>query len=268
MKRILLAAVGGLVMLSMTAGADNITINDTIGASGNGVGGENNEVEPGCTLGQGWDMEAFLYNPATRALQMQGGFNMMHGYGGYFSGDIFIDVNGDAKWGANTPVLGLGGSYATVANSLYNWDYAIVFGRTTADQGGSALDGTYRVINLAAGSPTDVEVYFSQNGNSNPLRYNRGGTQVGQTVTGLTQTSFDDSDGTHYILGNIDLSFLAGTGTGPNGFTFHFTEGCGNDLLMGGTPAFNVPDGGLTLALLGGSLSALGFVSRRVRKNP
>jgi hypothetical protein len=110
-----------------------------------------------------------------------------------------------------------------------------------------------------------VEVYYDQNNQSNPYRYLGGGTLVAGGLSGLSQSSFGDGEGTHYVLGGIDLSWLSGTMGTP--VTFHFTEGCGNDLMIGQTTSWSVPDGGLTLALLGSSLSALGIVSRRMRKN-
>jgi hypothetical protein len=265
---------GSIAVISFAAKAyaNDITISDTVGSGSGWYGAqENNEVEPNCVTSQIWDMEKFLFNPTTKKLQMQGGFDMVNGvnagspYGYFYSGDIFIDVNGDARWGANTPT-GLnpsGNGYQTVGNANYKWDYVIAFGRTGGGAGGGVLDGTYRVYNIT-GSSVDVLAYFDQNDKSNPMRYSSGGSLV-TSGGGLTQTSFLDGEGTHYVLGNMDLSFLAGTGTGN--FTFHFTEGCGNDLLMGRTTAFSIPDGGLTAGLLGLSLSVIGLCGRRrVRK--
>lgn len=251
---------------SLSATAVNITIPDTV-VSGTGWYGpqEDNETEPGTVTGQVWDMEAFLYNPATRELQMQGGFNMVQGYGTYYSGDIFIDVNGDAKWGIKAPSDTSGNGYATRSNDDYLWDYAIVFGRESAQEGGDKLTGSYSVYQLTGS--TLFEVYYSQNWESNPFRYASGGVKVEGADGNITQ--LDDvnpaqalgygGNDTHYLLSGIDLSFLLGQVTASEA-TLHFTVGCGNDLLMGST---SVPDGGMTVMLLGLSLGGMSLIARR-----
>lgn len=259
----------------------NITIGDTLpnNGTGTGIGGEDNEVETGNVLGQEWDLEAFLFDATSKRLQVQGGYNMVNGQWGtgwnqtFYSGDVFIDVNGDAKWGStiNFDASNNNNGYVSVANSLYAWDYAIVFERVGSATGGGVLTGNYSVYQLSGAS--DVEVFFDANNQANPFRYLSGGTMV-EGVGGTVAQSLDNPAGasgignnnTHYLLGDIDLGFLAGAGSGD--YTFHYTQGCGNDLLMGKTTAWSVPDGGFTLALLGLSLSALSFmVPKRSRKN-
>ena len=273
MKRVVCTAVAGLVLWSMTATAayTDITIPDTVVGSGNtwwSRTAENQEVEPGNATGQAWDMEAFLFDAAAKNLQLQGGFNMKNGHDGFYSGDIFIDVNGDAIWGAAIAgdLSPNNNGYYTVPNSAYKWDYVIAFDRAlvnnTVPAGGSALTGGYRVYSLSD-SATDVEVWYDQNNKSNPFRYLRGGVEVTGAGGTVSQSYFDNSEGRHYVLEPIGLSFL---GTGQN-ITFHFSEGCGNDFIMGQTTSQSVPDGGLTLALLGMSLSTLGIASRRMRRN-
>lgn len=272
MKRVVCTAVAGLVLWSMTATAayTDITIPDTVVGSGNTWWSrttENQEVEPGNTTGQAWDMEAFLFDAAAKNLQLQGGFNMKNGHDGFYSGDVFIDVNGDAIWGAaitgdQSPNAN---GYYSVLNSAYKWDYAIVFGRSpTAGAGGSALTGGYTVYSLV--NATDLEVWYDQNNKSNPFRYLSGGVEVTGAAGTVAQSSFLNGEGTHYVLGDINLGFLPSLGAGQN-ITFHFAEGCGNDFIMGQTTSQSVADGGLTLALLGMSLSALGIASRRMRRN-
>jgi hypothetical protein len=282
MKKALFVIVGGALLGAVPAVADDITIYDTQ-SNGSSSGwyrkattgdqkAENQEVEPNCVTGQEWDMEAFLFDAVGKKLQIQGGFNMSGGYGGYYGGDLFIDVNGDAKWGVNTPPDGSGDGWDTRGNSSFLWDYVVVFNRANGGTGGSAYKvesgvTSYSVYNIQ-GSVTDLEVWYSQNNGSNPFRYLSGGTLVPGAGGTVAQTSFGNTEGTHYLLGDINLSFLANLGTAPDGMlTFHWTEGCGNDNLMGETPAWNVPDGGMTLALLGIGLSAVGFVSSRGRRN-
>jgi hypothetical protein len=272
MKRVIAIATAGMAMGALSASAGNITINDTLGPIGNGIGGENDEVELNCVGGQNWDMEAFLFDQGTKRLSMQGGYNMTAGEWSagwgrqFYSGDIFIDVSGDAKWGLGITAdqsPGVANGYFPVDNSAYNWDWAIVFGRTSyaADGGGGVLDGTYTFVNLQ-GSSKELEVFFDQNNQANPLRVAlKSGGNYGNSYTWSSET---DGEGIHYGLGGIDLSSILPSGTA---FTLHYTMGCGNDLLIGQSTSLSVPDGGLTVGLMGLSLSALGFASRRLRKN-
>lgn len=278
---ILACGVGALP--AAAAAYSNITIPDTVAnASGSGAlgtGGEDNEVETGNVLGQEWDLEAFMFDANSKKLQIQGGYNMVSGQYGtgwnqyFYSGDVFIDVNGDAVWGnaIGTDYSADANAYFTVGNGNFKWDYAIVFERAAGSgAGGGVLTGNYSVYQL--NGATDLEVFFDANNKSNPFRYSSGGALVQGAGGSVLQTQANPAlsqgigvNTTHYLLGDIDLNFLAGAGTGD--YTFHYTQGCGNDLLMGKTTAWSVPDGGLTLALLGFSLSTLGFmVPKRTRK--
>lgn len=282
--RMVFAVGASVVVVSGMAAYSNYTIWDTLPdnvplGGPNGVGWENQEVETGCVWGQKWDLEAFLYDQNTGKLKVQGGFDMWNGvqYGSvrYYSGDIFIDIDGDAVWGnsINFDLSPNDNNYYTVANSAYKWDYAIVFGRVDPGGGvpleGGVLNGEYKIYQLS--TATDLEVFFDQNNKANPFRVYAGATQTG--ISGTVSQVLDNPAGyepadIHYVLGEINLKPLReylirhGVVTQPD-WTLHFTEGCGNDLLMGSVPGPYVPDGGVTLVLLGISLSALGFASRR-----
>ena len=60
---------------------------------------EDNEVEPGATPGQSWDMEGFFFangtddGVAANSLAMVGGFDFAEGESWVDSGDIFIDTD-------------------------------------------------------------------------------------------------------------------------------------------------------------------------------
>lgn len=270
--------VSGLVAFTAHAGYVDITINDTVnnGSSSGWYRGttgvaENDEVEPGTVTGQVWDMEAFLLDFANAKLKVQAGYNMTAGYGGYYSGDIFIDVNGDARWGnaiTTDASSGTSNGYFTVANSQYNWDYVISFGRNSgggAGQGGGSLTGGYEVYKLS-GTSSEVEVYYDLNNRSNPLRYLSGGTLV-TTGGGLTQASTGSGSTLSYTLGEIDLGWMDGKLIADQPVTFHYTMGCGNDLLMGQAANFHVPDGGASVGLLGLGLAALGVSTGRLRRS-
>ncbi len=257
------------------ASADNITVWDTL-PKGGPQGPEDEEVEPGCVLGQKWDLEAFLFDPNTHKLAIQGGYNFKDGvYDSgwnltYYSGDIFIDVDRNFKWPKDLADSGTGG-YATKSNSEFGWDYAIAFERETGyGNEGGPLTGNYKVYQLSGA--TDVLVYFGANYESNPFRYLSGGSvPVTSAPTSGSVSQWEDnpagaSGGTHYVLGNIDLSFLQSDPNYEVGkeIYFHYTYGCGNDVIMGKTYGWSIADGGFTVALLGFSLSALGFASRRL----
>ncbi len=127
--------------LALDLGA-NITIWDGMGSDA-----EDNEVEPGCVQAQKWDLEAFFLNDST--LTMVGGYNFRAGEGGYASGDIFIDVNGDAKYGpANT---GSGGGNSITTNT-FGYDYVLDL---------DFSDLTYTVYGLTDAST--LSVWFDQN---------------------------------------------------------------------------------------------------------
>ena len=111
MKVILMVALSLIICVSNLT-ADNITIYDNrvSGSPGDwynrgNAPGEDQEVEPGMLTGQSWDLEGFLLNG--NILSMVGGYNfkdgVMYNRDLITSGDIFIDVNGDAKYGKDDP---------------------------------------------------------------------------------------------------------------------------------------------------------------------
>lgn len=253
-KTYMAAAALGLFGSAMiqTVGAKDITIFDNVrgntwGSDARGIE-EDQEIEPGAVQGQQWDLEAFHLNGTT--LSMVGGFDFINGEDTFASGDIFIDVNGDAVWG--TPASS--GGTVIENNSAFHYDYVVAFGGRTLTSGldsdDQTLDGTYKVYSLTGAS--EVTVRYDVTKASNPWIYNDGGTLVQEgNVTQTAYTGGEYAGATHYELGGIDLSFL---GSDLQGALFKFTMECGNDNLVGRTP---VPDGGLTAALLGIGLFGL-----------
>ena len=100
--------------MGLTLGT-NITIYDNRSGATTGWYGqqEDNEVEPGMVQAQEWDLEGFFLNGS--ALSMVGGFNFRDGVNyddyTYTSGDIFLDVNGDANYGDSGSSLRNGYDY-------------------------------------------------------------------------------------------------------------------------------------------------------------
>ena len=230
---------------------------------------EDQEVEWGDEIGQAWDLEGFFLNNTT--LTMVGGYDFKNGYDGIYSGDIFIDVNGDMAYGKD--VTGLNSSKVSglnwndgfkSLNNTFGYDYVVDM---TFDP--KTLASTYNIYQIDQTAVLQSG-YYRQNDASGAWRYLSGGTLLGSgTLT--YQTGLQDSEvgfvgGNHNAL-SIDLNFLqAGTD-----FTVQYTMGCGNDDLIGkgsiapAAPVGGVPEPG-TLFLLGSGLLGVAALARKQRK--
>lgn len=186
---------------------------------------------------------------------MVAGYDFRNGqsFGGktYMSGDIFIDINGDAQYGISN-------SSSPVIN--YGYDYVLDLDFSTL---------TYNVFVLSETSSSSllpVQEYYNDP-ESNPWRYDGGGTCLFENLN-LAYTDFGtltDADtgfagGTHNAAA-VDLAFL---GPGVD-FISHFTIGCSNDNLIGqGTTPVPEP---ATMLLFGSGLIGLAGFKRRFRKS-
>jgi hypothetical protein len=190
---------------------------------------------------------------------MVGGFDFVNGKGGWQSGHIFIDTNGDAKFGdALKNELSSGSNGIKIVPNSFNYDYVIDLDFGTY---------TYDVYKLDPGST--LSVYYNIFRGSNPWRYYSGGDPL---------TGYQDLNFTYYDFGTSEVNALGFSGTDHNAvsvdisflgasvdFTSHFTIECGNDNLMGqGTTA--APEPG-TLLLLGSGLAGLAWRGRRKKKS-
>jgi hypothetical protein len=228
---------------------------------------EDNETEPGTAIGQHWDVEAFRVNGLT--LSMIGGFNFMTGEDTYASGDIFIDIDGDATWGTD---IG-GGGTKVKSNSLFKYDYVIDLQQTvnsSYDSTVSSIGTQYTVYKLDENSDQVISVAVAANAESNPWIYHAGGEAVtgfvGRDIgigfyTGGEYAGFDGNN-IHHML-QFDLGFLGATI--PDGTVFKFAMECGNDNLVG--VYNNVPDQGATIAFLGFGLALVGGIRSRFNAN-
>lgn len=271
-----------------SAHAYNITIFDGVANNGGSSNpgdqawwnnrNEDQETEPKTVHTQAWDLEAFDLSGSK--LTMIGGYNFRAGESGYYSGDIFIDVHGDALYGpaADFDIPSGPNGYHRSAN-LWNYDYVIHFhkqnslvsdngtpGDPSDDVYGTQLTGKYDIIDIRGRDVTLLTAFVDANEASNPWRYEGGGRVVAANQDILNWSSINTTYTDAQIQGAYGISLLGGTHRTlevdlsplPKGVLFHYTMGCGNDNLMGR----NVPDGGLTVGMLGSGLLGLGLTCR------
>ena len=208
---------------------------------------EDQEVEPGMARSQGWDLEGFFLKE--NELTMIGGYDFVAGKHNLMSGDIFIDIDGDAVFG---DIHSSAKGNFTVENT-FGYDYVL-------DLDFSAK--TYDVISLGENART-ITSYEKLNQGSNPWRYADGGQTLFKDIafnymTGLTNDQTGFNGGAHNAV-QVDLSFLA---PGQD-FTAHFTMECGNDNLMGRGVA-PTPEPGTIFLLTAGLIGLIGIGRKRM----
>lgn len=261
-----------------------------------GAGGEDNETENttiATRQGQLWDLEAFVVGESagsSRPLYLVGGFNFESGQGAVNPGDLFITVGNPQP--SSTP-------------SLSSFSYVVRLNNPGNDlAGGSA--SVYKLDKFGVGTAANASGLIAvQNPqlNTNPWKYTPGVNEAADYTTTIAYTSglastdaaltgmglalLDDADETsenprNYPEGNqtthnileIDLGFLYNDFTAAylnnpaNPIYLTYTMQCGNDGIKGElTGGFrDVPDGGLTVMLLGFGLACIPVARRRFER--
>ena len=217
---------------------------------------EDNEGEPGVfTVNQTWDLEGiFLDN---LRLTVVAGYSFQN-YQNYHvgpgtlvedraPGDIFIDVTGDAG-DPTAPALGyeyvLDLDFANLTFSAYalNGSSQFLYPRMVNQSapwrylsGGQLLPGWW-----------NVPMAFYQDG------------MAGTEVAGM-QGTVCSPDTPEYYSHHSAFSLDLGGIPYDTPVTFHYTIGCGNDMLRG-VVLRKIPDGGTTVLMLGLALAGIGLI--------
>jgi len=224
------------------------------GANLGANGPENNTVQYNAIADQSWDLEGFDWSGTS--LSMTGGFNFLTGVGVGTSdviamGDIFIYLD-------QSP-------YSVPSSSDHdgpwtgseNWDFVIRFARDSAGNYLQTVDGIgYSIVANQPG--------LSYSLTQNPLALNVGlpWQLDGSFATDgyASYSTGNDAEGFHNTVSGIDLGGILGAN---DSFYLHTTMRCGNDVLWGSSEAAGVPDGGMTLCLLGLGVGTLSLIRRR-----
>ena len=304
MKVVMPVILLALIMLTSNAGAiTNITIFDGSWDPdhgdpwyvGEGVGYENNDVEPYATTGQRWDLEAVVVNGAD--LILVGGWNfrgISQPWSGtnFQSGDLFLALGNQPAYGPDATTVtqsAVDPINPLIVHSNFGYNYAldIHWGDPTA----TTFD--YDIYGLAGASVEVANVYGGDpppgmHTDANPYRYLDGGEYIasgsltwahipyGWAANNLGLTYLESTDFHRYMITFENLlhedGFLGdqwsvlGLDEGQTTTLWtHFTQECGNDNLMGRMENFKPVPEPFSMLMLG-CLGTGMLGSRKIRK--
>lgn len=244
MKKFVAMLSGLALAVGVSAAPIDITVDDGLPKGGCGSPSLYNNGEDGCVnfghWGQIWDLEAFLYDPATTELKVVSGFNVFQRQKeNILLGDIFVDLGNDKTW-----------------------DYAIVFNRDLAGDDAFVFDdSSYSIIQITPTTTFKPLQGNYENGThvaAKPYAYDAGGIIISSGHTFTYMDTIGNNGDVSYIMGGIMLNNIPGF-TGYY-FTVHLTMSCGNDAMVGKVSEPNI----LTLLVLG--FSTLGCALLRRKK--
>lgn len=260
-----IACVGTVLAMATMSHSAEITIWDTLGTGGTGVGSETGETEPGTVNNNSWDLKRVDYSvnmsANTRNVTLYGGYDFKNGQsasgapnGKFLGGDVFFDIYAPTMlYGVTAPTPSyVNGTPSTRGDyQIYNnfgYDYVVQLDWANSQWNLLQINSASKLLSTYY---TDLD--FSKR--SNPWRYDSGGTLIETGVLTLGAANPDFS---------LSLTF---TKLPVNNYLgVHYTMQCGNDNLMGSTGGSPdpIPDGGLSIMLLGLGTFGLGMARRFV----